>query len=466
MDRAAPSTITTFLRAISRFALPVALVIFATPFVILLFYSLPATDDFCKATLSFNCVPQSGVIRITWMYYTQWSPRWLTTLLQSFVMSHVDLVAAYGWLLLSVIVSNLAALWYFFRTFFRLSRTTSLLVAATFYAAWVVTLPHPSEELFWLTGAMEYFLSLTTLLILVSLLLKARLAVWYYVAVAMLSVAVPAQHEIAGTFLCVALLAGAVIMRLRQAPTIQWWLSLGVAALSQAFVMLSPGNAFRAAQEHRHIWDLSHMPKWLAHSFYHGLTWLAHPSFLLAAGCIILLVQRDRETHAPTEQTANWLPLAVLAGMLFVLGEFFLVEMAGGHWVPERVVVWFEFVFWLLFVCVILTGAPEVFQARFSLTTRVGVLVLFAIALLGSANYRAAIEDLSGPAQAWRRLDSSRLKQRGGGALEFEAPARYPNFAMNPTLTTDAGCWVNRCFAIYLHAQSVVVKNSTEECPH
>src|SRR3989442_1235007 len=81
-------------------------------------------------------------------------------------------------------------------------------------------------------------------------------AVWYYVLVVLLSIAVPAQHEIAGAFLCVTLFVGAVVMRVKRLPAGQWYLSLGMAALSQAIVMVSPGNTIRAAQEHKHLWDI------------------------------------------------------------------------------------------------------------------------------------------------------------------------------------------------------------------
>src|SRR6267154_917905 len=118
-DRTARPTVS---RTLAGLMVPVLLIVFLTPFLALAFYSVPATDDFCKATLSFGAFPQQqpSVLAVTWLYYTQWSGRWLTTLLQSFIMSHVDLAAAYGWLVLMVVISNVGALWYFFRTIFRL----------------------------------------------------------------------------------------------------------------------------------------------------------------------------------------------------------------------------------------------------------------------------------------------------------------------------------------------------------
>jgi hypothetical protein len=463
--RPAAALLSFLARLASLLMVPCVLVVFAAPFLVLLFYSLPATDDFCKATLAFDTVPQRDVLSVTWMYYTQWSPRWLTTFLQSLLMSHVDLATSYGWLLLFVVITNLAALWYFFRTVFCLPRTTSLLVASVFYAAYVASLTDLQLQLYWLTGATEYNLSFSTLLVLVGLLYQPRRAIWYYLFVGLLSIAVPAQHEIAGAFLCVILFAGAVVMRVKRLPASQWYLSFGMAALSQAIVMLSPGNAIRAAQEHKHLWDIAHLPRWVAHSFYHGLNWLSYPAILAAGFSIFLLCQRDPDTSTADELPASWLGTAGLCAMFLVLCEVSIVEMASGIWIPARVIAWFQFVFWLLLVCVILTGVPEIHRVRFSLGTRLGVFTLLAVTLLGSSNFRAAVEDLHGPAQSWWRMNSARLKQRGG-SLEFEAPARYPNLAMHQNLSKDPGCFVNKCMANYLRAKTVIVKDTTEECPH
>src|SRR5579862_5628044 len=127
-ERTTTSSLKSMLRAASTLITPTVLIIFMAPFITLLFFSLPATDDFCKATLSFGQHPQQqpDVLSVTWLYYTRWSARWLTTLLQSLIMSHVELAAAYGWLLLMIVIANFGALWYFFRTIFRLRPAISL----------------------------------------------------------------------------------------------------------------------------------------------------------------------------------------------------------------------------------------------------------------------------------------------------------------------------------------------------
>src|SRR5882757_921070 len=160
------------LKAVSGFMVPVFLIVFMAPFLALALYSLPATDDFCKATLSFGAYPEQkqSVLSVTWLYYSQWSSRWVTTFLQSLIMSRVDLAAAYGWLLILVIIANIGALGYFFKTIFQLRPANSLLAAGIFYAAYVASLSDPPQEIYWLTGAIEYNLSFSTILFLVSLL--------------------------------------------------------------------------------------------------------------------------------------------------------------------------------------------------------------------------------------------------------------------------------------------------------
>ncbi len=217
-------SLSNFSRSLARAFVPFLLVIFFLPFFILPFYSSPATDDFCKATLSFNTVPQSDVLTVTWMYYTKWSPRWLSTFLESIIMSHVNLVTMYSWLLWLVMIATIASLWFFFRTVFGMTRGTSLLISGVFYSSWIVGIASPAPQLYWLTGAIEYMLPLSAMLVLFSLLQSARRVTWYYIAISLLSIAIPAEHEVAGTFLCAILLAGVLIMRAKKLPAHAWYL--------------------------------------------------------------------------------------------------------------------------------------------------------------------------------------------------------------------------------------------------
>jgi hypothetical protein len=459
--------------------LPAAiLTTFAAPFLALMFYSIPAMDDFCLAALSFDGVPQPGIVALTWMYYIHSSPRWLSTLIEGAVMSKVDLFGAYGWLLLAVVGITVASLWYFFHTFLDASPRRSLLITALFYTAWMASMTFPVEALFWLNGAAMYYLPLSALLVLVSLLHRFRGATWQYFVVAFLSFAIPALHEIAGTFLCAIALAGLICTRLKKAPSSHWAVALAASTLGMALFTLSPGNAERAALEHRHAWDFAHAPYWIAHSFYHGLTWLSAPALLAAAFYIFLVSGRQEGTEAANGRPPQWLGPVSLCLMLVTLCVCSLVEIAGGLGIYTRLVDWFQFVFWLLFVCVAVTGMRRI-RGAFPTAIKSGAFTLVAAVLLGSANYRSVIEDLHGPAQSWRRsyakldLQGSARPQRGGyvtrfakrgSALTLPAVSQFPKMAMRQGLTEDPRCWPNRCIALYLGAKTVVVPGSLEQC--
>jgi hypothetical protein len=442
---------------------PIVLASFAAPFIALMFYSVPALDDFCKAALSFDGVPQHGVLRMTWMHYTRWSPRWLTAFIQSALMSRIDMVGAYGWLLLAVASVTVASLWYFIHVFMDISLTRSLLVATLFYTAWMASIANPAETLFWLTGATEYYLPLSALLVLVGLLHRFRKAAWYYVAVGLLSFAIPALHEIAGTLLCGIALVGVILTRQKKLPSSQWNLALAASTVSLAIVLFSPGNALRAAYEHRHAWDFAHKSYWIGHSLYHGITWFSAPALLAATFCIVVVSGNEQEHGTWKERRPGWLGPVSLSFIVFTFGECCLVEIASGSWLSGRLVNWFQFVLWLLFVCLILTGVREIRGIDFSLNTKIGAFVVLAMILFGSPNFRSALEDLRGPAQAWRRTYVVQFSQRGD-SLTFPAVTQFPHMAMRQGLTANPGCSTNRCVAQFLGARSVVVAGSVEQC--
>jgi hypothetical protein len=480
VSQQATSRLLSLASPVAAGVLPAAILMtFAAPFFVLMFYSIPAYDDFCKAALvEFNGVPQPGVVALAWTHYIHSSPRWLTTFIQGVVMSKVDLFGAYGWLLLAVVGITVASLWYFVHTFLEASPKRSLLITALFYTAWMASIRTPAEALFWVTGATEYYLPLSALLVLVSLLHSFRGATWQYLVVAFLSFAIPALHEIAGTLLCAIALAGLICTRLKKAPSSPWAVALAASTLGMALFILSPGNAERAALEHRHSWDFAHAPYWIAHSFYHGLTWLWTPAVLAAAFYIFLVSHRQEGTEAAKGRPPQWLGPASLCFMLFTLCECSLVEIAGGTAIYGRVINWFQFVYWLLFVCAASTGMRWI-RGAFPTATKSGAFILVAVILLGSWNYRSVIEDLHGPAQSWRRSYAqvdlhgpARPSRRSyatqfasrGGELTFPAVTRFPKMAVRQGVTEDPGCWTNKCVARFLGAKSVVVPGSLEQC--
>jgi hypothetical protein len=377
-------------------------------------------------------------------------------------MSKFGLSTSYGWLLLLVMLTNVVALAYFFKSFLGVSRTRALLAGAVFYVAWLASFSSPGDSIYWLTGAMEYQLSISNMLIIVSLLCKSRHTIVSYIVLAVLAIAIPAQHEIAGVFLFVCLLGGVVAARVLKLELHQWLLCLGLAALSVSAIMFSPAMTLKMAT-HGHFTQ-GYVTQILPHAkraVHYGIDWVLKPAVLLSAFCIPLLLA----THENSEseyRPPRWLALAGIGAMCVLLGEFANAEM--GSWsgeLPPRAVGWFQFVFWFLLVCVVLIGVPEISKIRFSTGSRIGILTLLALSLLGSENFRQAEKDLRGPARFWHRSSVARLSQKGS-VLQFDPLPPKPRMFKESGLSKSTGCWVNQCAAVYLGANVVSLKGPKE----
>jgi hypothetical protein len=301
------------------------------------------------------------------------------------------------------------------------------------------------------------------MLILAGLLCKSRQTPFSYAAIVVLAIAVPAQHEIAGSFLLVCLLAAAVAAQVQKLETRQWWLSLGLIAFSFAVVMFSPGKSLGLAQGHQHHLDVAHVMPYARHAVNLGVSWFINPAVLLCAFCMPLVLWPRAESSAESQyRPPRWLALVGLGAMGALLVEFAAAEMTSGYEeLPPRTIGWFQFVFWLLLVCVILVGLPELSQIKFSPGSRIGMSMLLMATLLGSGNFRLAEQDWRGPARSYWRSSVARLRQRGG-SLEFEPLPRKPTLFKVSSLATNTKCWVNQTMAFYLGANTIVSKDPTE----
>lgn len=448
-------------RAISGALLPVGLLVFIIPFIILMFYASMNTDDYSKATLSWWCVRQPSVFAVASRYYMELNGRWFTNLLEHFVMSKIDLTASYGWLLLLIMLSNVLALGYFFANCLRVRYTRAFLAGGLFYAAWIAGISSPGDNVYWLTVAFEYQLTITSMLILAGLLCKSQQTLAGYIGIGLLAVAVPALHEIAGVFLVACLFGGVVTAHFVKARPYQWWLGFGLSSMSLASVLLSPGLSAHLVGGH--FWDLSQILPFSKRAVEHGLNWTINLPVLLCALCIpFVLARKSVSTSENLYAPPRWLALAGLSGMTLLLAEFANAERASGYGVlPARAEGWFQFVFWLLLVCVIVIGIPEISQTKFSAASRIAISMLFMVSVLGSANFHSAEKDLRGPARQWHIDSEARLRQRGD-SLVFDALHPKPALFRNTSLALEDGCWVNQCMAVYLGARSVAVKDPSE----
>jgi len=456
---------------LSRVLIPTGLLVFAAPFIALMFLASPSSDDFAKAILAppnsvgVTCVRQPQVFSAAWAQYTNagGSGRWLTALLQNIAMNTFGLSSSYGWLLLLVMLTNVAALSYFFSNLLRVPHTRALLVAGIFYAVWLASFPNPGQNIFWLTGAMEYQLSLTTMLILAGLLCKPSDTIRRYLVLAVLAAAVPAQHEIAGTFLVVCLFAGVIAARVLKLQLRQWLLCFSLAVLSFAVILLSPAMAFKFAVGHGHstVGYITHILPYAKRTVGHVIHWVLNPPVLLGAFCVPLLLWPD-ESLENEYRPPRLIALVGTGALCVLLGQLANAEMVTfSSSFPSRVVGWFQFVFLLLLICVVLIGVPEISKLGLSTGFRIGVFALFAASLLTSENFRLAGRDLLGPARSWHSSNMIRLTQKGSVLLFDPLPPKPDEFE-ETGLSKNSGCWVNQCMAVYLGADIVSLKGPKE----
>ena len=439
----------------SRHAIWATLILAALPFLLLMFYAVPAADDFCKASLSFNGEKQRSISDLVQLYYWGWSPRWLTTAIQGWLMQGGHLVISYPFLLLLAVLSQIAALGYFFREALVCRFGNALFLAFLLYVVWLTALESPAESVYWLTGATEYGLSLTSALILAGLLFSHGSKWKEFLAVG-LSFVIPAQHELAGVVVCIFLLAGALTAWIWRLGVRRWVLCLAAAVLSLAIVFAAPGIRAREAQDAHEPRDAAHAMAHVKHAVNKGIEWTLAPSILLAAVYAGTFVKTRESRKRATRIALGYLAGAYLLGMFLVVGLLAASEVASGLILPGRALGWLHFVFFLFLLLLVLNGRDAFAALQKSVGVRLGVIALLMLTILASANFRAAVHDLRGPASAWRQANLERLGAHGPAAVWQPLPER-PKLLMDSELQGNPAWWTNRCMANYMGMQSIVV---------
>jgi hypothetical protein len=459
-----------------RGLLAVALLLFTAPFVALMFYASPSEDDFARATLGpqnatgFRCPSQLGNFSVAWAQFANidaghttvaGSGRWLTSLLQTAAMNTFGLSSAYGWLLLAVMLATIIALAYFLRSLLVIPPGSAVLCAGVLYTAWLASLSTPRESVFWLTGAIEYQLPVATLLVIAALLWEDKHTVFRYVLLVCLSMAAPAQHEIAGAFLVMCLLGGWVVSRALRLSQRLWLLALASAAVSFAAIMLSPAMVWKLSLSHGHVAAgfVRAIRPHIKHALEHDLAWVLNPVVILAAVSIPMLPSRS-ENNETGASYPKWLALVGIGTLGILSVEYAGIEMASYFdEFPPRLLGFYQFVFIAVWVCVVVTGAPEF--SRIRLGAKSVVLMLFVASICSSENFALALHDVGGPARPWHTSSTARLSQRGH-IVQLEALPPRPLMFRESGLSWKTDCWVNQCMAAYLGADLVSLRGPTE----
>jgi Family of unknown function (DUF6056) len=434
--------------------------LFFVPFLLLCIYATPAADDFCKASLSYYGQPQHNALEITWRYYLGWSSRWASVLVESLVMNNPFLLRLYPVWLLTVAGGTIVALRYFFETLLDLGRRAAWLVSIVFFATWLSSVKAPGENVLWLTGVLEYQLSLILLMAIAAILLGRRSPTRAsLIIVVVCAVLVPAQHEMAGVLLVAFLGVGVGFRWWLSQPIRNWSYALAGSAISLALVVIAPGPRARSVAEGLQLWNIGRVPTYLIATARDGHEWLLNPVVLLSSLWILLYVQSLRSGDRDPK-TRTFAFIACSLGMVAVLGEELLTATASGSRMPDRAVGWLQFCFLLPLVLAGALCAPRVGDAATSRSARTTVAALLAVALLSTANFRRATGDLL-RIRPWRAYVADIMDTRVS-AISTEAPPQ-PQLFFPIGLRNESDFWVNRCAANYLGLSDLFVKTDDSQ---
>jgi len=234
------------LQTVSRFLLTLSLLIVAAAAIAFLLLSLPANDDFVRATLP----KKLGYFAYFKQLYMNWQGRWVSYGLEDAILPRLDMIRFYPALVGGLAIVNLLGLYALCR-FFTRSASRWFSLACTLGLAGVLwaMMPSLAQTVYWFVGGLEN----VTVLALGAMLLAALVAAdnknsdpgrtsWVMtIFAAVAAILIAGFHEAYGAMLCIALSAGtlsAYWMRGRNRTV--WLIVLIAAVVGLAIVAAAP----------------------------------------------------------------------------------------------------------------------------------------------------------------------------------------------------------------------------------
>ncbi|HVG29548.1 MAG TPA: DUF6056 family protein [Pyrinomonadaceae bacterium] len=141
------------------------------PLLVISRYDYPSGDDYRTLVRA----RQLGATGAAAAWYANWSGRYSSFFVQSFIAARDSWLAVYRLVPAALLVAGFACLYYFVRTLFGagLSRRAAFTLAAIVYALLVAVTPDPATGFYWLSTNVQYagafFASLLTLALFVKL---------------------------------------------------------------------------------------------------------------------------------------------------------------------------------------------------------------------------------------------------------------------------------------------------------
>lgn len=430
------------------------------------FFAYPASDDFCRAA-----VDRGSALRQTALLYEHWTGRWLTSLYFSWLTPRIGIFGSgYGLALILALGVWLAA--------FRLAAGLLLGETSSGRDRWILTAllfavfwsgaPGISEVVYWLSGAFEYAVPFALLLGSLRLLAQVdRSGRGFAAALAAggIGVLTSGGHEFAGALGLAAALSGIIALLFlgRNRVAACWALAAALMIGGLALNQLAPGNAVRSAlfpfaNDVGRSLRITFAPETTP------LRWLADPRLLGLTGLLLLAPGFRALQPRWLAMPLPWLLVIPVITVAAVLTGWFLAAFGLGFPPPERLQALLYAVFVIGWTATVLAAAAHL-RARNLLPAARGLpltaaAAIFGLALVLSANPRAAVRDLPYAAGDWlQRNEDMFAAAYGGGAgrtdLVLRRPVRTPRLLVGQSFSEDPSSHGNLCLAKLLRVQSV-----------
>jgi hypothetical protein len=406
------------------------------PFLLLSAYNHPSTDDYCQCIRLHDSVARGesklqSLIAHTRYFYRTWGGRYSTMVILSLGPIAFDSWAGYRLFSAAIVMLFLAAILFLFRTVGRFIFTASapgcLPLAVGFVILYLSRMASPAEGLFWHSGYITHTFPLIASLFLYAFLIRficaqaSRSRTAFFCLILVCLFLAVGGNEIA--MVCAVFLSTVVFLlafREKRLGCVWPAILIAAAAAFSALVLLSPGNALRAATPGCGGVDRALVPvlsRALRIGAGQSVSWILSPDFLL----FNLLALAGAFSLDPA--AGRRLSRHLLAVLTFSFLGYFLLWLPPSYAiasVPSRALNAIYCHFLLFWLAILFSLSSRLWASARRPTIPSWLPSLFLLALLAGALFR---QD-SNVKRAWREL-----RDGTAAAYDREMESRYQAIA-------------------------------------
>ncbi len=401
-------------------------------------FSVPVIDDYSRA----GDTATIGLLRSMRAEYIGWSGRFFSTTLESALNYFIYINHFYSFVIVTLWIVSIYFIYLAINAIFDVRRGVALAIAVVLEMERWCLLTGPQESFFWLTGAVENYLSVSVFIFLWASTLRLQAecrtpSVAVIGALAVGSFLAAGLHELYAAVFVVslALVTGAVSIQIR---SIKMWplIILGAAVLGLAIVVAAPGNVVRASFFPK---EFDRVTAVLLAAQYHLPKVATISNFVVVlAGVVLFSVQRRIAVNARVSDILSGPWIAIFAsGFVIAMFSTPVAIMAA---IPFRTVdgiIFFALVASYLCVGLVFHREPNLHrrQPPLPMLIRSSLAAFFCIGVFSASNIRLAFEDDFYISPMFRQQYAARLQCLQAVNGQSDAHVELAPFTKRPQMT-------------------------------